>query len=74
MEHYMDVDMFLDRYVRWKVGSPHHSIILHEMFLYAAEQRAEGGRMNDPLGLPTWLSKVRPTGRHLCFLISGTQD
>ena len=38
MEHHMDVDMFLDRYIRWEVGSPHDSIILHEMFLYAAEQ------------------------------------
>ena len=34
----MDIDMFLDRYIRWEVGSPHHSIILHEMFLNAAEQ------------------------------------
>ena len=34
----MDVDMFLDGYIRWEVGSPHHSIILNEMFLYAIEQ------------------------------------
>ena len=34
----MDVDMFLDRYARWEVGSPHCSFILHEMFLHAAEQ------------------------------------
>ena len=34
----MDVDMFLDGYVKWEVGSPHCSIILHEIFLYAAEQ------------------------------------
>ena len=38
MEHHMDIDMFLDRYVRWEVGSPHCSVILHEMFLYAMEQ------------------------------------
>ena len=38
MEHQMDVNMFLDGYVRWEVGSPHCSVILHEMFLYAAEQ------------------------------------
>ena len=30
--------MFLDGYVRWEVGSPHHSIILHEIFLHAAKQ------------------------------------
>ena len=39
MEHHMDVDMFLDRYFRWEVGSPHHSVILHEMFL-----QSKGGR------------------------------
>ena len=34
----MDVDMFLDGYIRWEIESPHWSIILHDMFLYAAEQ------------------------------------
>ena len=38
MEHHMDVNMFLDEYARWEVGSPHHSVILYEIFLYAAEQ------------------------------------
>ena len=30
--------------------------------------------MNDPLGLPTWPSKVGPTGGHLHCPISGTPD
>ena len=34
----MDIIMFLDGYARWEMGSPHHSVILHEMFLYAVEQ------------------------------------
>ena len=34
----MDFDMFLDGYIRWEVGSPHCSVILHEMFLYTTEQ------------------------------------
>ena len=38
MECHMDVDMFLDRYVRWEVGNPHWSVILHEMFLHTAKQ------------------------------------
>ena len=38
MEHHMDVNMFLDRYVRWEVGCPHHSVILHEMFLHAVDR------------------------------------
>ena len=38
MEHHMDVDMFLDMYTGWEVGSPHCPIILHEMFQYNMEQ------------------------------------
>ena len=38
MECHMDVDMFLDGYAGWEVGSPHCPIILHKMFLYTAEQ------------------------------------
>ena len=34
----MDVDMFLDGYARWEVGSPHHPVILHKMFQYTTEQ------------------------------------
>ena len=30
--------LFLDEYPRWELGSPHRSIILHEMFLHAAER------------------------------------
>ena len=38
MECHMDVDMFLDGYAGWEVGSPHCPIILHEMFLHTMEQ------------------------------------
>ena len=38
MEHHMDIDMFLDVYAGWEVGSPHSPINLHEMFQYATEQ------------------------------------
>ena len=34
----MDVDMFLDGYAGWEVGSPHCPVILHEMFQYTAGQ------------------------------------
>ena len=34
----MDIDMFLDGYAGWEVGSPHHPVILHEMFQHAMEQ------------------------------------
>ena len=34
----MDIDMFLDGYAGWEVGSPHDPIIIHEMLQYAKEQ------------------------------------
>ena len=33
----IDTELFLNEYPRWELGAPHWSIILHEMFLYAAE-------------------------------------
>ena len=38
IECHMDVEMFLDGYAGWEVGSPHCPIILHEMFQQAVEQ------------------------------------
>ena len=38
MEHHMDVEMLLEVYAGWEVDSPHHPIILHEMFQHAVEQ------------------------------------
>ena len=34
----VETDLFLDEYPRWNIGSPHWSVILHEMFLHAASQ------------------------------------
>ena len=34
----MDIDMFLDGYAGWEVGSPHHPIILHKILQHAAKQ------------------------------------
>ena len=33
----IDIELFLDEYPRWELGAPHWSVILHEMFLHAAE-------------------------------------
>ena len=35
-EQVVETDLFLDEYPRWNIGSPHRSVILHEMFLHAA--------------------------------------
>ena len=36
-EQRLGTKLFLDEYPRWKLGAPHQSVILHEMFLHAAE-------------------------------------
>ena len=32
-----DIELFLHEYPRWELGTPHWSVILHKMFLHAAE-------------------------------------
>ena len=34
----VDLELFLDEYPRWGLGTPHWSVVLHKMFLHAAEQ------------------------------------
>ena len=33
----LDARLFRDEYPRWELGAPRQSVILHEMFLHAAE-------------------------------------
>ena len=35
-ERVVDSELFLDEYPRWGLGTPHQSVMLHEMFLHAA--------------------------------------
>ena len=51
MECHMDVEMFLDGYAGWGVGSPH----LRDVPTHCGA-RVERGRMYDLPGLPTWPS------------------
>ena len=37
-ERIIESEMFLDEYPRWELRTPHQTVILHEMFLHAAEQ------------------------------------
>ena len=37
-EQVVETDLFLDEYPWWNIGSPHWSVILHEMFLHAASR------------------------------------
>ena len=38
LECQIDVGLFLDEYPQWDLGTPHWSVILHEMFLHAAKR------------------------------------
>ena len=35
-KHQIDIGLFLDEYPQWELGTPHQSMILHEMSLHAA--------------------------------------
>ena len=37
-EWVVESDLFLDEYPQWDLGSPHRSVILHEMFLHVESQ------------------------------------
>ena len=37
-ERVIESEMFLDEYPRWELQTPHRTVILHKMFLHAAEQ------------------------------------
>ena len=68
----MDVDMFLDGYAGWEVGSPHCPIILHEMFQYTMEQGQKEVEKMVHWGCQHSLPKLDPQVGHLCHPISGT--
>ena len=34
----VDIKLFLNEYPQWELGTPHWSVILHEMFLHTAEK------------------------------------
>ena len=37
-ERVVETDLFLEEYPWWNIGSPHQSVILHEIFLHTASQ------------------------------------
>ena len=37
-ERVIKSEIFLDEYPLWELGTPHWTVILHEMFLHATEQ------------------------------------
>ena len=37
-EQMVDLELFLDEYPQWGLGTPHWSVVLHKMFLHTAGQ------------------------------------
>ena len=35
-EQMVDLELYLDEYPQWGLGTPHQSVVLHEMFLHTA--------------------------------------
>ena len=33
-----DLELFLDKYPQWELGTPHQSVVLHEMVLHATNE------------------------------------
>ena len=68
----MDVELFLEGQARWEVDSPHHLIILHNMFQHASEEgQKEAEHMiwqGHQYGLP------KPQGGCLCYPAGRASD
>ena len=37
LDRQVDLELFLDEYPQWNLGTPHWSVVLHKMFLHAME-------------------------------------
>ena len=37
-ERQEDLELFMNEYPRWELGTPHWLVVLHEMFLHTAKQ------------------------------------
>ena len=68
-ERWVDLELFLDEYPKWGLGTPHWLVVLHEMFLHAMEwgqKEAERGKMHVPLRLPGQHIWTWSWGRPIC--------
>ena len=55
-ERVVESDLFLDEYPQWDLGSPHQSVILHEMFLH---MESRGQKEAEPMCCRGCQSQVR---------------
>ena len=69
----MDVELFLEGQTRWEVDSPHHLIILHEMFQHASEQGQKEAECMIHQGCQHGLLKLDPKADISAIQLLGPQ-
>ena len=60
MERAVDIDLFLEAQKQWAKESPHHLIILHEMFLHAASEGRKEAERVVHLGCHQYMPQLDP--------------
>ena len=67
----IDIGFFLDKYPRWELGTPHWSVILHEMFLHAAERGQKEAECMVHWGCQGSTSEPNPEAGHSTMELVG---
>ena len=73
VEHHIDVKMFLEGQAGWEVDSPHHPIILNEMFQHAMEQGQKEAEYMICWGCQHSLPKLDPKADISVIQLVGSQ-
>ena len=73
VECQLDGKLFLDEYPWWDIGGPHCPIILHNMFLHAA-QGVERGRDVHPLRLTAKPTQAGSQRKLVCCMAGWLSD
>ena len=69
----MDIRLFLNEYPKWELETPHQSVILHEMFLHAAERGQKEAEHMVHQGHWGSTSKPDPEAGHSAMELVGYQ-
>ena len=69
----IDIGLLLDEYPRWELGTPHQSVILHEMFLHTAERGWKEVECMVHLGCQGSTSEPNPEAGHSTMELVGYQ-
>ena len=69
----IDIRLFLNEYPRWDLGTPHQSVILHEMFLHTAERGQKKAECRVCWGHWGSTSEPKPEAGHSTMELVGYQ-